>query len=387
MSDQFNQHCIVELFGHQKIAGRVTEQTIAGQMFVRVDVPGVNGQEPFTKFFGGAAIYAMTPVSESACQIAASVLSPKHPITAWDLERLVLPARIAATTPDDTSDLAGYQVRMITQVTCYISGSGNTTWKAFDEDRYIVYLRQSHRDMLTEVGLWDQLNAMSIGDEWEAEIVIHTVNDGDFLKPVQIDPGGWVQPPTTSPRDLDRQEAIGWAEDLLDQPFVILDTETTGFEDDDEIVQVGVISSDGEVILDQLVKPTKKITNSDRHGITDAMVADAPEFGEVYEQVREALEGKTVVCWNLEYDERMLRQVCEQHSLTPISFEGHCAMKLFAQFYGEWNIKYANYRWKSLADALDHFDLDFAGREHNAVVDARATLAVIQKMAEAGIPF
>lgn len=30
---------IVELFGHARIAGRVTEQVIAGQGFIRADVP------------------------------------------------------------------------------------------------------------------------------------------------------------------------------------------------------------------------------------------------------------------------------------------------------------------------------------------------------------
>ena len=37
----FEQWAIVEIFGHQRIAGKVTEQTIGGCSFVRVDVPAL----------------------------------------------------------------------------------------------------------------------------------------------------------------------------------------------------------------------------------------------------------------------------------------------------------------------------------------------------------
>jgi hypothetical protein len=71
MTDQpqqqsFDQWCILELFGRQVIAGRVTEQVIGGCSFIRVDVPECNGTPQFTRFYGNGAIYAMTPVSEEA---------------------------------------------------------------------------------------------------------------------------------------------------------------------------------------------------------------------------------------------------------------------------------------------------------------------------------
>ena len=66
MSEGFEQFAIVELFGHNIIAGKVTEQVIGGQGFVRVDVPTVDDHEGFTKFYGAGAIYAITPCDEKA---------------------------------------------------------------------------------------------------------------------------------------------------------------------------------------------------------------------------------------------------------------------------------------------------------------------------------
>lgn len=43
MSEKFEQFAVVELFGHQIIAGKVSEQVIGGQGFVRVDVPAIEG--------------------------------------------------------------------------------------------------------------------------------------------------------------------------------------------------------------------------------------------------------------------------------------------------------------------------------------------------------
>ena len=53
---QFNHWAIVEVFGHNRFAGRVSEETVGGCSFVRVDIPKTDGGPAFTKLFGQGAI-------------------------------------------------------------------------------------------------------------------------------------------------------------------------------------------------------------------------------------------------------------------------------------------------------------------------------------------
>ncbi|WP_321968880.1 hypothetical protein [Paraburkholderia tropica] len=100
MSDQkFEQWALIELFGHQRIAGRVSELTIGGASLVRVDVPAIDATEdemalqPFTKAFGASAIYAITFLDEAASRLYARQLRVQ-PINTWELKRALqsLPA-------------------------------------------------------------------------------------------------------------------------------------------------------------------------------------------------------------------------------------------------------------------------------------------------------
>lgn len=86
----FKQHCIVELFGHQVIAGLVSEQQIGGTSFVRVDVPETKTRPAFTKFFGPGAIYAITPVDEATAMQAAE--AGEAPVQEWKF-KTVNPSR------------------------------------------------------------------------------------------------------------------------------------------------------------------------------------------------------------------------------------------------------------------------------------------------------
>ena len=67
---KFEEWAVVELFGHNRIAGKVSEATIGGCAFVRVDVPET-AKPAYTKYFGNGAIYAMTPCEEIVAKLAA----------------------------------------------------------------------------------------------------------------------------------------------------------------------------------------------------------------------------------------------------------------------------------------------------------------------------
>jgi len=99
-TDNFEIYGIIELFGHSIIAGKITEQTIAGGGFIRVDVPDTKLQKGFTKWYGASAIYAMTPCDEESMIAAVEGLRSK-PIENWSLN---LPNRIEAPEESEYDD-------------------------------------------------------------------------------------------------------------------------------------------------------------------------------------------------------------------------------------------------------------------------------------------
>lgn len=84
MSEQsgYEGWAILELMGHRRLIGRVSEATIAGCAMLRIDVLTKDGES--TQFYSGASIYAITPTTEEMAHRAAT-LSTVAPITKWEL--------------------------------------------------------------------------------------------------------------------------------------------------------------------------------------------------------------------------------------------------------------------------------------------------------------
>lgn len=98
---------IVSLFGHKTIAGRISEQTIGGETFIRVDVPNAAGDAFHTQLFGRGAIYSMQLTDEPIAREYAKRVDAR-PVSAYDVAQLIKdnakPALPHTASYDDVDD-------------------------------------------------------------------------------------------------------------------------------------------------------------------------------------------------------------------------------------------------------------------------------------------
>jgi hypothetical protein len=83
----FEGWAILELMGHRKLAGILSEEEVAGAAMLRIDVPGEGETIVATQFYAAAAIYAITPVTEEIARAVAQSYQPA-PVTRWELKSI-----------------------------------------------------------------------------------------------------------------------------------------------------------------------------------------------------------------------------------------------------------------------------------------------------------
>ena len=161
--------------------------------------------------------------------------------------------------------------------------------------------------------------------------------------------------------------------------LLYLDTETTGISAQaNAIVEVAIVDDLGQALLNTLVNPGRPIPIDAAaiHGITDAMVRDAPALGELWPQIQELAASAHVVIYNADFDRKFFpdRLACASR----IS----CAMLEFARHYGEKDSYRGTYRWKNLEFAARHVRHRWTGAKHRALADALACRSVWQWIAQ-----
>ena len=204
----------------------------------------------------------------------------------------------------------------------------------------------------------------------------------------------------------DRAKAIERAQKYINRDPLFLDTETTGLSGMHEICEIAIVSLAGEVLINTLVRPTIRIDHqtSQIHGITDEMVKDAPTFGDLLPRLEQILRGREVIVYNVEFDEgKIARSAIANgypfqegeawywaHPTGEVTPDGvqvyrspwHCAMKLYAHYYGDWNERHRSYRWQRLGSAALQCGIELPVGIHRALNDAELTRRVVLHVAE-----
>lgn len=174
-----------------------------------------------------------------------------------------------------------------------------------------------------------------------------------------------------------RRQAQAWLDDCL-----ILDIETTGLVPQyAEPMHIGIIDQAGNVLFDRLIKPRHEPEPGavKVHGITMAMVENAPGLADVLPELANIIAGKTIVIYNKDFDYGVLK-----HSLQRRKIDGkawldfatwHDMMNPYAVWYGEWSEYRQSYKWQPLCG------------DHTAIGDCRRALALLHQMADPKYPY
>lgn len=150
-----------------------------------------------------------------------------------------------------------------------------------------------------------------------------------------------------------------------------LDTETTGLSAEaDRVVELAIVDQSGQIVFDSLINPGRTIpfAASRVHGISDFMVATAPRFEDVWDDVLRTLSGNRVVIYNASFDKRFFPDQLR------CAGEVRCAMLEFAAFH---RARYgSNKRKFRLVDAAAMAGHQWHGDQHRALADTLACRSV-----------
>ena len=153
---------------------------------------------------------------------------------------------------------------------------------------------------------------------------------------------------------------------------LFLDTETTGLNEEDQVVEIAVLNAEGEMLYHSLVRPTVQVSDGATavHGITEAELASAPAWPEIYPTIKQLIAGRIVVAHNVSFDARLIQQTCRAHNLPDISYESRCTMSLLTALN--------NGRWPRLSRAVELAGVEFPGGDaHRAQCDAECVRRIV----------
>ncbi|MBE6148729.1 MAG: PolC-type DNA polymerase III [Firmicutes bacterium] len=168
--------------------------------------------------------------------------------------------------------------------------------------------------------------------------------------------------------------------DLLDQTYVVFDTETTGLNSGvDSLIEIGGVKyKNGEIIdrFDELIDPKRKLPAfiTKLTHITDEMLVGKDNEENVTKRFLKFCEGCILVAHNAEFDMGFVSAVMDKYNLGKFDYTVIDTMNLARNMYPSW-------RNHKLSTLVQNLEVDFNEDEHHrADYDSEGTAKCFHKM-------
>lgn len=171
--------------------------------------------------------------------------------------------------------------------------------------------------------------------------------------------------------ELIKKETVKYFKDIYKNKdrYLILDTESTGLDYDDKIVEVAIIDFYGNVLLNTYVYTEKEISQGAYlvNGITKEMLIGKPTIEEITPIINDIVKDKIILIYNKDFDIRLLHQ-----SGYTGDIEAECLMELYMKYI-------CSDRWVSLQNALNDEKIDII-QDHSALGDCKCCSSLIESI-------
>lgn len=158
---------------------------------------------------------------------------------------------------------------------------------------------------------------------------------------------------------------------------IVLDTETTGLTENDELLQVSILDADtGSILFNSYILPCFRLEWPDAqavNGIAPEMVEDAPHIYRVLPTLNAIFRNvENVIGYGVVFDIGFLERAGVK---IPGNAVYHDVKDTFAVVYGDYSSHYHSFTWKSLSLCAETLGYDWGGdAAHDSLADCKATL-------------
>ena len=168
------------------------------------------------------------------------------------------------------------------------------------------------------------------------------------------------------PRHMDRRRVL------------FFDLELTGVYDHDEIISVSIMNAMGEVLMDTLVRPLhkKKWNRTEKiHGISPAMVQDAPTLDELIPRIKQLFDdADNLIAFGVSTDFGHIKYIYEtEDEQEALHKKVRCAAIEFVRYQNE---HFPDNTHASLVDAMATLGITWEGIPHSSIADTIGCMKV-----------